>query len=355
MGKKLLIASVLIVTILFGLIFWKVNEADHVAHKPVVKNIHKNLSEVEVEKSDAGVETLASVNTVQQTVPEQNLSELDTPQTVEQVAPAAFGFLQQKELLQVVGLLSEHDKSGSLMAYIDQLCQQKTCSVDVSYRTDIIDAKWQDDVVGILKLFIAQGVEHGSLFIQANGINLEGKVVDAKSADELQKYLSHLKEEGIKVQNHCPIDAVTENQNAEETEKLAEIVPAQPLAKETEESNLSKEPGDIAKPDSSIKSAVKAEQAKVQKKQTVPEKTVRAKKVSQKKVQKSYAKKHRVKKVHKVRKKPEQDIIAPSYMETSIDLERKIKGRIKGQEESADFVNEEDQDIVAKPRLEILY
>jgi hypothetical protein len=343
MGKKFLIASVIIVAILFGAIFWKVNESDQ------IDDTYKNVSKTELASIDKKVETDKTVPIVPPTkAQKQNLSELDTLQAVEQIVPAAFGFLQQKETLQVVGLLSKNDKTGSLMAYIDQLCQKRTCSVDVSYRADIIDADWQEDVVGILKLFIEEGVSHGSLFIQANSISLEGNVTDANSTFALQTYLAHLEKEGLKVHDHSTGNTITAEPEAKTY--VEETNATVPLKKEMKiNSDLERE--DI----SAVKPALKLENRQPKQKSTPSEvqgKKFVQKKIPKKKIKKLHLKKNRLKKVRVVRQKSEEDIIAPSYMETSIDLERKIKSKIDRKQKSMDSL--EDEDIVAKPHLEIL-
>ncbi len=348
MGKKLLIASVIIVTILFGAIFWKVNESDQIEYKPVIENTHKNLSKTELASIDEKSKRSKTAPVVQHKAEEENLSELDTLQTVEQIVPAAFGFLQQKETLQVVGLLSKNDKTGSLMAYIDQLCQKRTCSVDVSYRDDIIDADWQEDVVGILKLFIAQGVSHGSLFIQANSISLEGNVTDADSTIALQTYLSHLEKEGLKIHDHSTGNTITA-----ETESKTLVQEVNVTAPVTKEMKVSSDPEgeDIL----AVKPAAKLEKTQPKQKSIpgkVQGKKLVQKKIPKKKIKKLHLKKRRLKKVRVVCQKSEEDIIAPSYMETSIDLERKIKSKVDRKQKYLDSLKEEE--IIAKPHFEIL-
>ena len=375
MGKTLLVVSVIIVTILFGMIFWKVTEAEQVQN-PAPSAVPKARA---VKHPATAVSPEVKTTTVSQKE-EVNRSVEKPEQIVEQIAPPAFGFLPRGDSLQVVGLLSEHDRGGLLMEYIDQLCQSRSCAVDVDYQADIIDAKWQKDIVEILKLFQEGGIENGSFFIEANRIKLEGVAIDEKSAVALEHYFSNLKETGMGVENHIAIDAFIKKSAPTEVEQAAQKAEPTVAQKRVE---TKEETGDIAEQMQSVASDMRktskndenvsgvtkedetslplahaAVQAENKKAVLVPDEANRSKPVQKKEVKKrlpkvvkkSVAKKVRVKKVRTTPKKPIRDIIAPSHMETSVDINRKISKNRMHTERSP----KQRDDIVAESKLEIL-
>ena len=378
MGKKLFIASVIIVTILFGVIFWKVSDTEQIEQHDMktAYPIVKDAAPVEQTSTSAS----ESKEMAKMHSKEVNRSVEKQEQIVEQIAPPAFGFLPRGDSLQVVGLLSEHDRGGLLMEYIDQLCQSRSCAVDVDYQADIIDAKWQKDIVEILKLFQSGSIENGSFFIEANRIKLEGKVKDEKSAFSLQHYFSSLKEEGMGVENHIAMDSFIENEKVESVErgKAAEKNASVSTQKSVEKKEKTSDAADqlrsvakellkTSKTDEKLSAVTKEEErslpvshAQAARKKVVSaldesnnSKTVQKREVKKsvsKVIKKSVTKKVRVKKVRTSPKKPVRDIIAPSHMETSVDIGRKISKNCMHTERSS----KQSDDIVAESKLEIL-
>jgi hypothetical protein len=405
MDKKLFIASVILVTLLFGLIFWKVNETERLQPND------KNSRNVAIKETTVIEQKVTAAKKQEETIlpepeskPQRVEQKLKEPQqtdveVTEQIAPPAFGFLPRGETVQIVGLLSEHDKGGSLIAYIDQLCKSRACERDISYQADILDAKWQESIVAILKLFQEGGVKNGSFFIEANRIKLEGEAIDEKSALALQNAFASLKAGGMDVENHIAIDSFLQKaqeklvqQPAQKDEKsaIAQSKTAEKnvtdMAKKGEETALKKrvetetvqkqhEPKREEKIVAEVKKEEKPHVEVETREAPVVEKIKTAtpavgktkaivKAVEKKRREASKAtKKHVVKKrgiktkkakteVKRV-KRVVEDIIAPSYMETSIDLNRKMtQDRVYMHAESRE---KKHDDLVAEPKLEILH
>ncbi len=426
MGKKLLLVSIIIVAALFGVIFWKVNDTGQIHSADAVIADKVTSPEKQQSAPDKVVpETAVAASQPQEqehtTEQKKASAKEDTEVVVEQIAPAAFGFLPQGGVLQVVGLLSEYDKSGPLMRYIHQLCQKSNCNVDVAYQAEIIDAKWQDDIVGILKLFGSESVMGGSLFIEADTVKLEGEATSVKSALTLQRYLNNLKEMGMDIQSHIEIEElIAQSHRAEQKDKkqpasvpvVEQVSPPEPVVKKVVETNTTQTVTKTQKRDTKLapqtennktvttdvqesslplaqtadtkaKSPtpppppVKEKQVKslqVQEKQNSPvsqqkkvvsestakadKKTPAPKAKTAKKSKSEVSLKKRVQKRHASSKKPVEDIIAPSYMEISTELNRKVTTHSDMQTDTFPSKTKRSgavEDIVAEPRLEILH
>jgi hypothetical protein len=405
MDKKLFIASVILVTLLFGLIFWKVNETERLQpNDKDSRNAAIKEATVIEQKVVAAKRQEETILPESESKPERAEQKQLQPQqaeveVTEQIAPPAFGFLPRGETVQVVGLLSVHDKNGSLIAYIDQLCKSRACERDISYQADILDAKWQESIVAILKLFQEGGVKNGSFFIEANRIKLEGEATDEKSALALQNAFASLKAGGMDVENHIAIDTflkkAQEKLAQQPTQKDRKSVIAQSKTAEKNVTDMA-EKGEATllkkrietettqkqlevKREEKIVSEVKKEekpQVEVETKEAPAVENIKTvtpavrkpksivKAVEKKRRETSKAvKKHIVKKRAIKTKKAKtelkrvkrvaEDIIAPSYMETSIDLNRKMaKDRVYTHAESRE---KKRDDLVAEPKLEILH
>jgi hypothetical protein len=372
MEKKVFFGAILLAALLFGILFLTIDRPEEVQTAP-------KAAQTVSEKIDQSVQTASSeaseidnramqVNSAQET--EENSGKRQQVDKIEK-APPAFGYMGKGARLQIVGLMSKEDSKGPLKSYLDSLCQKLQCSVDVGYQRDITEAPWQEDVVMLLKLFASDGVEDGSLFIEANSIKIEGNVAEVKEAVEVQKILNRLAGEGLKVENYIKMSedvarevkevaaksSVPEKNNTAPEVTKQNITTAVPSKKsETKPADVvKKEPQIIGKvPVKKVQKMVKKTENGAQKVQNESHAEVHKEKkpASSKKIAKKIKKSPKPKR-SKIRRKPQKDIVAHSYMETSFDLTERIKAK------TADAIKERKsseakEDIVAKPKLHIL-
>ncbi len=360
MGKKFLIVSVILVAIMFGMLFWKINEPVTMQQDTHMRDINDGMpsSMVEAQKMSSQKSATNLSNTTEN-IEELNLSDVENAQAVVESSPAAFGFMRQGSAYQIVGLLSTLDKNAPLIQYIKRLCKQQICNIDVGYQNDIKDVYWQEDVVGILKLFIAGEIESGSLFIQSDTLKLEGSARDAKSEKRLRKYLTNLKRNGLKIENHIAMqtDEKQEKNVLEEHKNFITVVTKKEDANVTKKESA--KPHEVQEVAASQEKVIKStDQTKKAIASETTKQTSKPQKALAKKIQTGQKVQHKTRRrkevVHKkvVQRKPVKDIIAPSYMETSIDLARKIRSGVK--KDDMEKTSRDTDDIVAKPKLEIL-
>ncbi len=292
-----------------------------------------------------------------------------------QHAAAAFGYMEQGGRVQVVGVMSDLDKNGTLMRYIDTLCKERACEVDVGYQKDIIEAPWQKEIEALLKMFESGAVTEGALFVEADTVKIEGALKGADNEAALQKIISGLSAHGLKVQNRIAVSdsaaaAVVEERNEtvrDEANRTTITHAAEPLPQKVAQKAKAeqevpqkaaaalpkKEPAakesNITKP--TVTTAPKAVEAPKAAKHAVHAAKAAGPKPKVKKRKKPVRKHHVVKKVPKA---PVKDIIAPSYMETTEDPGRRIGTKRIDHAQPAHRPSKGD-DIVAEPKLEILH
>ncbi len=377
MEKKVLIAATILVAVLFGLMFQEVWQAERVPDVtqsairavPVThpKPALDTLDGLEKGSSAKGTNhhenDTDGTNTAETKITAK--SDETTPVVVEK-APPVFGMMQSGKTTQIVGLLASEEQNGTLGRFLKDFCQTHHCKSDLDYQTTIESAPWQKDVVALVQLITEGKLAAGSLFIENNTIKIEGNVTNNDTASRLQSIFASLKEEGLQL---LP------------SKKLAESLKLVSASKETPEKQIKTTVHEVDRVAQSSQTPAHAYTEKEEQKNVVPQPPVSAvsvaegkssnsskavsKKVSHKtgSVKSTAKKRHKKHIVHK-REKPKtsHEIIAPSYMETAYDLQKKIEAKRMNIDEtqSADeeVIFEEDKkpdDMIAKPKFEILH
>ena len=261
----------------------------------------------------------------------------DTRKETEEVekAPVAFGYISHGEKIQIVGLMSREDEAGILKGYLDRLCQKRKCNVEIDYKDNIKDAPWQDSLVDLFEVIQSDDFDNGALFIEAGQITLKGKVQKEEIKELIADILNRLHQEGLKVVPSALVKSLHRTKLQEQNNTTIQIITENNISHKGDDINLSfvqKEP--VQNPE--------LNQSK--QKEIIPAHIV--KKKEQRHKPKVIKKRHKKKRVQ-ARKKHYRDIIAPSYMETTIDLERKIKSQkgIKGSRKD---------DMIAEPKMTII-
>jgi len=364
MGKKVLIAVIMFIAILSALIYFKSKQAeDTLSGKTVVPLIENST----LQKIQAVAKN--KKDSVSQQIPEEKKVQ------IVQKAPPTFGYMTSGEKIQIVGLMSRNDQNGTLKRYIDELCRKQECSREISYRKEIEDAPWQEGVVKLFELFSSGAVEKSAIFIEAGHITVEGKLVREEAKESFSQIMQSLEKSGLQIETSRFIRTVsTEVNSSVKTATQALPVPVkEPVAHVKDNNKTIETNATIAKKtglESAVQTVTDSEKKSVSKvhKQTSERKKRRfmqyrieksslkqpPKATHQKRVTKS---KKFVKRRHK-----KEDIIAPSYMETSVDLEHKVKSRHKvhtyrDPQKLEEVIFEEDKspdDMVAKPKFKIL-
>lgn len=405
MEKRVFFGAIILAAMLFGILFLTIDQPEG------EKAATRNAAEGVPDEAHRPSSTAASGEGADASEQEKSAAMAATAQKRDEVsgetvyadkiekAPPAFGFMGQGAQLQIVGLMSREDSQGALKRYLESLCREFQCSVDVGYQPDISEAPWQQDVVALLKLFVSEGIENGSLFIEANRLKIEGSVAEVKEAVEVQKIVNRLSSEGLKVENHIVMseDVTREMKQIVAKSSVTTVHKGATLEKSDEKQVAEK--SDVSEQNSSVaersqgemataspgplpvmkKEPQTAEKVPVKKVEQTVKKTEKTVKKTEKSVQKvrkashvevakgtkavsspKVAKKQRTKKSKKRAKpvhakhvrKPQRDIIAPSYMETTFDLTEKIQSDTPDTEKRQRPKGKED--IVAKPKLQIL-
>jgi len=326
MKKRVVAGSVVLMLVVLALIYWGVQRTERFAQM--------QKSAPAVSAADTDDAHLVQHGIDERLLQQEERKEQNTTQPREiEKAPATFGFMKSGDLIHLAGVFSLHDKQGKLVQYIDQLCREKRCRQDMNYQKDISDAVWQDDIVALLQLINTEDVQNATLLIDASSVKLEGKFQTGKK--RLDEIIADLQKDGLSVANRVEISepeakADTNDTKAElsvtsakvHKEEKTEVVDLhRPMFKVTKKSRVIKHvsykhPKEKRPP---VHKTVKKESAKV---------------------------KRRVRKT----RKPVKDIVAPSYMETFPELERKIKSNAKNHEVKEIILDND----VAEPKFEIL-
>ncbi len=127
--------------------------------------------------------------------------DVSQPKTQQRISIPAFGFMGSKKN-QIVALMSDNDENGTLVRYIEELCQKEECIKDIRFENDIMDASWQKEVVKIISLLKDKSIKNGSLFIEGNVLKLEGDIKNKEVQDTLNTILKSLNSDKFKVENY---------------------------------------------------------------------------------------------------------------------------------------------------------
>jgi len=377
MEKKVLIVATILVAVLFGLMFQEVWQAERVpdvtqsAIRPVpvthAKPALDTLDGLEEGSSSKTTDNHQSDTDSSDATETKTVAKTDesTPVIVEK-APPVFGMMQSSKTTQIVGLLSSTDQNGTLGRFLNRFCQTHRCKSDLDYQNSIESAPWQKDVVSLVRLIAEGKLADGSLFIENNTIKIEGNATNADAVVQLQTLFASLERHGLKLLPSPKLAQSLKTKRTPKTETKQADLPVKEdaqstvTAAHTETEKLKKT--DHEKTAHPLHTPV---QSVAKKRHSKPSDAVSDKKVSHPNTKKSIAKKRKVqkRKVHQVKRKPKaaHDIIAPSYMETAYDLQKKIEAKrahtYEAQTGEEEVVFEEDKkpdEMIAKPKFEIL-
>jgi len=350
MGKRILAAVSVLIAILAGLIYFegkyagvKSDTTDTVASQHVTAPVTSG--------ADHATKTLRSVEVAASAKVSEEKVAADTPKETEEVeevekAPVTFGYIAHGDKIQIVGLMSRQDETGVLKGYLDRLCQKRNCSVEVDYQDNIMDAPWQRSLVDLFGLMQSDDFENGALFIELGHITLEGQVRKEDTKKRIADILNQLHKKGLEIVPSALVKSLRHTKSHEQNSTVTHALSENNISLKSDEANLSSA-----------------------KKETFPQSQHHRRKSGEvilfhkaKKKEQSHkpkvAEKRSMKKSIQRRKKYQKDIIAPSYMETTIDLERKVKSRKKVVEDESEIVVfEEDKnpdDMIAKPKFQIM-
>lgn len=354
MVKVLMAITVVVVAFLFAYIIWEIDKAETEDAQVVNTGVQRPASVTDNR-------TASTPDPVQPHADQSHVaSQSGGDQVVERITPAAFGYMERGERVQVVGVMSDLDRNGTLMRYIDDFCKERGCDVDVGYQNDVVEAVWQSDLEALLKLMARGAVTNGAIFVEADTIKIEGEVEGEADAEALRKIVAALAADGLKVQNRIALpDATKGTKEHNETaagsmqkESIPHAAAPTPVKEEPKQAVSEIQKPTTAKETNTTEATVAAPAAA--KVNTHAAHTAGAHRLSSPKVQKQ---KKVVRKRHVVKKAPKapiKDIIAPSYMETTEDLHRKIVVKNRSTQERPEPKRTKDDDIVAKPKMEIL-
>ena len=343
MVKVLMAITVVVVAFLFAYIIWEIDKAETEDAQVVNTGVQR----------PAGVTDNRTASTPDPVQPHADQSHVASQsggdQVVERITPAAFGYMERGERVQVVGVMSDLDRNGTLMRYIDDFCKERGCDVDVGYQNDVVEAVWQSDLEALLKLMARGAVTNGAIFVEADTIKIEGEVEGEADAEALRKIIAALAADGLKVQNRIALPDATKG-TTEHNETAAGSMQKEAILHAAAPTPVKEEPKQAV---SEIQKPTPAKETNTTE-ATVVAPAAGAHRLSSPKVQKQ---KKVVRKRHVVKKAPKapiKDIIAPSYMETTEDLHRKIVVKNRSIQERPEPKRTKDDDIVAKPKMEIL-
>ncbi len=342
MGKRIFAAVIVLITILSGLIYFEDKYAG-VKSAPTDGTVSQSVTS----DADNATKTLRSVEVAASAKVSEEKISADSRQEVEEVekAPVTFGYIAHGEKIQIVGLMSRQDETGVLKGYLDRLSQERNCSVEVDYRDNIMDAPWQRSLVDLFELMQSGDFEDGALFIEAGHITLKGQVQKEDTKKRIADILNQLHEKGLKIVPSALVKSLDHAKSQEQNSTAMQTISENNISLKSDEANLS-----------SVKKETFLQSQHHRRKSGEVILFHKAKKKEQSSKTK-VAKKRSMKKSVQRRKKHQQDIIAPSYMETTIDLERKVKSRKIVEDESEIVVFEEDKnpdDMIAKPKFQIM-
>ncbi len=224
-GKRIIIGLMLLVLlVLFGSVMWLTfSEPDeliqqkaatvqppHKKHETVKKEVKERQKPSLVEEGAQVQERRTEEGETNETATAAEAdSEHEKP--VERIVPPAFGILVQHGNIQIAGALADRDRNGTLVRYIEHICKARSCMEDITYHKDVIVARWQEEIVTLLKELGGEKMEDLSLFIENNSIKLQGAAVSAKDTQALQRLLTRLQSMNVKVAS----PAVTEKKREE--------------------------------------------------------------------------------------------------------------------------------------------
>ncbi len=167
--------------------------------------------DVAVEDTSTKVEeVVVATETIDKAPVKEEIKTESEPVVVEKTATKkisipAFGFMAA-EKNQIIALMSSGDRDGYLAKNIDVICQSHSCTKDLKYDDEVMDAKWQAEAVNIINLMLNGGIKKGSLFIENNTVKIEGAIQNKKTKDRLNSVLMVLKSDNIKVEDKTTFD-----------------------------------------------------------------------------------------------------------------------------------------------------
>ena len=377
MEKKVLIVATILVVVAFGLMFQEVWQTERVpevtqsAIRPVpgtrAKPALDTLDGLEKGSSSKTPDNHQSDTDSADATETKTVAKVDesTPIIVEK-APPVLGMMQSGKTTQIIALLSSTDQNGTLGRFLDRFCQTHRCRSDLDYQYNIESAPWQQDIVSLVKLIAEGKLAVGSLFIENNTIKIEGNATNADAVVQLQTLFASLERHGLKL---LPSPTLAQSLKTKRTLKTETKQTDHPVKEDTQ-STVTAVHTETEKPkktdyEKTAHSLHTSVQSVAKKRHSKPSDAVFDKKVSHPKTKKLVAKKRKLqkRKVHQVKRKPKaaHDIIAPSYMETAYDLQKKIEAKrantYEDQTDEEEVVFEEDKkpdDMIAKPKFEIL-
>ena len=346
MAERIFSSVIVLIVIFAGLIYFK---GKHTSVKSVTTDagVSQRVTAPITSDADNPTKTLRSVEVSDSAKVSKERIAADIPKEIVAVekAPVTFGYITHGKKIQIVGLMSRHDETGVLKGYLDRLSQKCNCSIEVDYRDNIMDAPWQSSLVDLFEVMQSGDFDNGALFIEAGHITLKGHLQKEEMKERVADILDQLHEGGLEIAPSALVKSLRHTKSLEQNSTAMQRVSENNIFLKSNESNLSSA-----------------------KKETSPQPQHHRRKSGEvilfhkaKKKEQSHktkvGKKRSMKKSVKRRKKYQQDIIAPSYMETTIDLERKVKSRKTVEDESEIVVFEEDKtpdDMIAKPKFTIM-
>ena len=349
MAKRIFAAAIVLIAILAGLIYFEGKYAG-VQSDTTDSVTSQHVTVPVTSDADHATKTLRSVEVAASAKVSEEKVAVDTPKETEAVeevekAPVTFGYIAHGDKIQIAGLMSRHDETGVLKGYLDRLSQEHNCSVEVDYQNNIMDASWQSSLVDLLELMQSDDFENGALFIESGHITLKGQVQKEDTKKRIADILNQLHEKGLEIVPSALVKSLDHAKLHEQNSTAMQTISENNISLKSDEANLS-----------SAKKETFPQSQHHRRKSGEVILFHKAKKKEQSRKTK-VAKKRSMKKSVQRRKKYQQDIIAPSYMETTIDLERKVKSRKVVEDESEIVVFEEDKtpdDMIAKPKFQIM-
>ncbi len=375
MVKVLMVITIAVVAFLFAIIFREIDKAEtetqEEQHVMTPAQPQDSVTDNRTVTAEAAQHAAPDAHAMQQPAPQAapapEATQSGGDKAVARIAPAAFGYMEQGARVQVVGVMSDLDKNGTLMRYIDTLCKERACEVDVGYQKDIIEAPWQKDIEALLKMFESGAVTDGALFVEADTVKIEGALKGGDNEAALKKIIAGLSAHGLKVQNRIAVSDTAAAAAVEEHNETSVTQAAQPAPKKAEQKAKTEQevsqkaaaelpPKQPAAKESNITKPIvtktpKAVEAPKAAKHAVHAAKAASPKPKAKKRKKPVRKHHVVKKAPKA---PVKDIIAPSYMETTEDLPHSIGTKRTYHAQPVHQPSKGD-DIVAEPKMEILH
>ncbi|RUM68170.1 MAG: hypothetical protein DSZ05_01490 [Sulfurospirillum sp.] len=180
----------------------EIADAFHVSQtkETVTKAADINSSEVVVEESPSG---LKEEKPIAKHIAENSTKTLPVVQDVEQKvekSDPAFGVMFGDQI-NIVGMFAPPAKNKSLIRYIDQLCENKSCMNDIRFNEDIKEVSWQKNLVLLMKMFEREHIKKGSIYINSNVLHIEGEIESKRQKKELENLIAKLKKDGVFVED----------------------------------------------------------------------------------------------------------------------------------------------------------